>query len=80
MERIIKKSALRIRYESLKEKQVEAISMFLQGHDNFAVLPTGYGKSVIYTVFSHAFDATRGNLLVSYIAMFLVDKATLNIY
>ena len=54
--------------------------MFLQGHDTFVVLPTGYGNSAIYTVLPHAFDAIWGKLLVSYVAMLLVDKAKLNIY
>ena len=60
MERIIKESGLRIGYKSLKEKQVEVISAFLQEHDTFVVLPTGYGKSAIYAVLPHAFNAVRG--------------------
>ena len=60
MERIIKESGLRIGYESLKEKQVEAISAFLQGHGTFVVLPTGCGKSAIHAALPHAFDAMWG--------------------
>ena len=29
----------------LKAKQAEAIFFFVQGHDTFVSLPTGYGKS-----------------------------------
>jgi len=64
LKRIITESGLRIGYNSLKEKQVEAISVFLQGNDTFVALPTGYGKSVIYAVLPHAFDAIRGRFTV----------------
>ncbi len=33
-------------YSSLKDKQLEVIENFVSGHDVFAVLPTGYGKSL----------------------------------
>ena len=32
----------------LKEKQEEAVKNLLEGKDVFAVLPTGFGKSLIY--------------------------------
>ena len=35
---------------ALKDKQIEAISSFVQGHDTFVSLPTGYGKSMIYAL------------------------------
>ena len=35
---------------SLKEKQREALLTFLSGHDMFVVLPTEYGKSLIYAM------------------------------
>ena len=60
MKRIIMESGLCIGYDSLKEKHVEAISVFLQGNDTFVVLPTGYGKSAIYAALPHAFDNIRG--------------------
>ena len=34
----------------LKEKQKECITKVLSGEDSLAVLPTGYGKSLIYMV------------------------------
>ena len=34
----------------LKEKQLEAISSFVEGRDTFVALPTGYGKSLIYGI------------------------------
>ena len=32
----------------LKDKQLEVLQSVLEGNDTFAVLPTGYGKSLIY--------------------------------
>jgi len=46
--------------ESLKEKQVEAITEFAQGHDTFVSLPTGYGKSVIYGILPYVFNNLNG--------------------
>ena len=50
----------RLGYESLKDKQVEAVSTFMKGNDIFVSLPTGYGKSIIYAILPHAFDSIRG--------------------
>ena len=46
-------------YSFLKEKQREAIELFLEGHDVFVNLPTGYGKSLCYALLPYAFDALR---------------------
>jgi len=35
-------------YSSLKEEQLEVVTAFLEGHDVFAVLPTGYRKSLCF--------------------------------
>ena len=45
----------------LKDKQMEAISSFVQGNDTFVSLPTGYGKSVIYAVLPYVFDRLKGS-------------------
>lgn len=37
-------------YESFRPGQMEAISSILRGDDTLALLPTGGGKSVVYTV------------------------------
>ena len=34
----------------IKNKQLEIIESILQGNDTFAVLPTGYGKTVCYVL------------------------------
>ena len=44
----------------LKDKQIEAISSFVQGHDTFVSLPTGYGKSMIYALLPSVFDKIKG--------------------
>ena len=36
--------------ENLKEEQVKVISSILNGKNTFGVLPTGYGKSLCYSV------------------------------
>ena len=36
--------------------QVEALKSFISGKDTFVILPTGYGKSVIYGVLPLMFD------------------------
>ena len=48
----------------LKDKQEEAIS-FIQGHDTFVSLPTGYGKSLIYGILSTIFDKLKGRQVLT---------------
>ena len=49
----------------LKEEQDKAIRDLLRGKDVFAVLPTGYGKSLIYQVFVRArAHETQGNAAI----------------
>ena len=50
-------SAKELGYDRLKDK---AIMSFLGGKDTFVVLPTGYGKSVIFSVLPGAFDKYLG--------------------
>ena len=55
----------------LKPKQHEAIPSYVSGHDS--VLPTGYGKSLIYAVLPLVFDKLRGidYFLVSFMVLLL---------
>ena len=46
--------------KELKEKQKEAVMALVQGHDTFVVLPTGYGKSIIYAILPLVFDKLKG--------------------
>lgn len=56
----IKAAAQMIGIETLKPKQVQAVEAFVNGHDVFVSLPTGYGKSLIYAVLPGTFDLIRG--------------------
>ena len=60
LQRAISDGVVNLGLESLKEKQVEAITEFAQGHDTFVSLPTGYGKSVIYGILPYVFDNLNG--------------------
>ena len=44
-------------YSSLKEHQIEVVLAVAGGRDVFAVLPTGYGKSLCYTCLPGLFDS-----------------------
>ena len=46
--------------QALKPKQLEAIDCYVSGNDTFVVLPTGYGKSIVYAALPVIFDKLRG--------------------
>ena len=45
--------------------EMEAAVAFLQGHDTFVALPTGYGKSIIFAMLPGTFDKYKGEQTVS---------------
>ena len=51
MEEIIKSSAKKLKYSVLKAEQLKVVFQFVSGKDVFAVLPTGYGKSLCFAIF-----------------------------
>ena len=55
-------------YISLKSEQKAVIKDFIMGNDVFAVLPTGYGKSLCYVclpgIFDKIFDSTTSIIAV----------------
>ena len=53
-------AARRLGYEQLKDEQLKVVVAFLSGNDVFAVLPTGFGKSICYAVLSYAFETLEG--------------------
>ena len=61
-------SALSLRYSSLKPEKRDVIMEFVLGNDVFAVLPTGYGKSLCYAclprVYNCLLDATSSIVVV----------------
>ena len=59
---IIKQSGLKLGFQKLLDKQVEAVSSFVNGNDVFVSLPTGYGKSAVYAMLPFVFDEISGKL------------------
>ena len=47
-------------YSHLKEEQRVVIRSFLLGSDVFAILPTGFGKSLCYACLPNIFDKLYG--------------------
>ena len=50
--------------DALKPKQIEALEALFAGRDVLAILPTGYGKSLIYQVFAMSDVSTTSSVLV----------------
>ena len=51
------RAAMRLGYaREMKEEQLEVLVAFLSGSDVFAVLPTGFGKSLCYVCLPFAFE------------------------
>ena len=54
---IANRAAMRLGYaRGMKEEQLEVLVAFLSGSDVFAVLPTGFGKSLCYVCLPFAFE------------------------
>ena len=60
IETAILKATEKLGVKELKEKQYEAVVAFLEGNDVFLVVPTGYGKSIVYGILPLAFDLIKG--------------------
>ena len=66
MERVreaARSAARELGYTDLKQEQLRVVEAFVEGLDVFAVLPTGYGKSLCYACLLIVFDkllATEG--------------------
>ena len=61
LNRAVFEAAEKLGVKELKPKQHEAIVSYVTGNDTFVVLPTGYGKSLIYAILPVIFDKLRGN-------------------
>lgn len=53
------KECLNINFE-LKEKQIQTLKSLYEGHDTMAVLPTGFGKSIIFQLLPFLFQRKLG--------------------
>ena len=53
-------AAAKLGFADLKSHQLEVILAFITGNDVFAVLPTGYGKSLCYACLPIIFDHLLG--------------------
>ena len=49
-------SAQHLGYKQLKDLQMQVVVEFVKGHDVFALLPTGYGKSLCYACLPILYD------------------------
>ena len=49
-------AARNLGYEKLKDLQMDVLVSFVTGNDVFAVLPTGFGKSLCYACLPGMFD------------------------
>ena len=64
----------------LKEKQLESLISVLKGRDTFAILPTGYGKSLIYHLLPLVHDCVSNRhskaliLVVSPLTQLIADQ------
>ena len=43
-------------YSSIKDEQLKVVAGLVRGHDVFAVLPTGFGKSLCFSCLPYMFD------------------------
>ena len=57
---LVTKVAESLGFPFLKAEQQEAITQFVLGKDVFVSLPTGFGKSLCYTLLPLVFDHLRG--------------------
>ncbi len=50
-------SGKKLGYPSMKPEQIDVVVAILEGKDVFAILPTGFGKSLCYVCLPSAYDA-----------------------
>ncbi len=52
----IVEAARELGYPIMKPEQLDVTIAFVEGRDVFTVLPTGYGKSLCYSILPYTFD------------------------
>lgn len=60
LEEAILEATVNLGLQQLRPKQREALEAFVSGKDVFVLLPTGYGKSIIYAILPRVYDKIRG--------------------
>ena len=81
LEAVCREAAMSLGYSELKPQQLEAMMKFVAGKDVFVVLPTGYGKSLIYASLPFVFDTvlvTRGSVIVVITPLTAIMKDQVN--
>ena len=61
MIKCIREAAEELGYCDMKPEQLQVVLKFVKGRDVFAVLPTGFGKSLCYACLPLAFDSILKN-------------------
>ena len=74
------RAARSLGYCELREKQAEVLEKFVSGHDVFAVLPTGYGKSLCYACLPGTFDLLFNKTEPSIVVVVSPLVAIMNFY
>ena len=67
-------TALELGFQCLKEKQIEAITSYVEEKDTFVSLPTGFGKSLIYGVLPSIFNKLKGEHLRQFILVLYINN------
>ncbi|XP_006825403.1 uncharacterized protein LOC102810047 [Saccoglossus kowalevskii] len=60
--------------ESLRDKQEEVLQHLMSKSDVLAILPTGFGKSLIYQIFPHVLETPSCVLIVSPLVSLMKDQ------
>ncbi len=56
MKSVAVESGKKLGYPSMKPEQIDVVVAILEGRDVFAILPTGFGKSLCYACLPSAYD------------------------
>ncbi|XP_077992656.1 putative ATP-dependent DNA helicase RecS [Glandiceps talaboti] len=63
--------------EDMKSSQKEALQFLLSGNDVLTILPTGYGKSLIYHMYPHMLASLGTVLVVSPLVYLMKDQISM---
>ena len=61
MAAVIERAVQQLGYANVKSEQLKVVTGIVEGRDVFAVLPTGYGKSLCYACLPIVFDQLQLN-------------------